>query len=103
MDVDVSKINLPDGYFKLKLDTCFLDNNDIVVSGKGIEAQVKSMPEHEYNVLMKTEKRLPRKRKKWLKKFGGWEYYLQVPRKGDLKPATVDDFNDVMNALMNKK
>ena len=36
--------------------------------------------------------------KKWLKKFGGWEYYIQVPSK-NLSPATEDDFAGMMKEL----
>jgi hypothetical protein len=42
--------------------------------------------------------RLPRKRKKWLKKFGGIEYYIQAPRK-NVVIATEGDFNEIMNAM----
>lgn len=42
--------------------------------------------------------RLPRKLKKWLKKTGGWEYYIRVPRK--IKGCvTEDDFKDIMDSL----
>lgn len=46
--------------------------------------------------------RLPRKRKKWLKKFGGIEYYIQVPRKNTVI-ATEGDFNEIMKYLGNGK
>lgn len=42
--------------------------------------------------------RLPRKRKKWLKKFGGFEYYIQVPPK-NVGEATIEDFMSVMDEL----
>ncbi len=54
-------------------------------------------------------KRLPRKRKKWLMKFGGFEYQIQTGRTGKLKnhvketsnsgQATMDDFTEMMNLL----
>lgn len=90
-----------DGSFKLMMKDCFLTNRDIIVYGKGIEAQIKGSPEKEYDVLMRTEKRLPRKRKKWLKKYGGWEYYIQVPPK-NVGKATEDDFQKVINSLLNQ-
>ena len=47
------------------------------------------------------EKRLPRKRKKHLKMCGGFEYYLQVPRK-NIGIATEKDFINVMKDLNDK-
>lgn len=44
--------------------------------------------------------RLPRKRKKWLKKFGGWEYYIQVPVK-NIGQAMEEDFVEMMKELEN--
>ena len=43
-------------------------------------------------------KRLPRKRKKRLLKYGGWEYYVQVGIKNS-KPVTEKDFEEMMNKL----
>lgn len=91
-----------DGSFKLNMKDSYLDKNDLI-HGIGFNAQVASSPITIYESKMKTEKRLPRKKKKWLKKYGGWEYYLQVPSKVIYKPATIDDFNEVMNIMTNRK
>lgn len=50
---------------------------------------------------MKKKERLPRKEKKWLKKYGGWEYYIRVPPKSKEMP-TEQDFIDLMVSLTEK-
>lgn len=44
------------------------------------------------------KRRLPRKRKKWLKQFGGFEYAVQIGYK-TRGEATIEDFKELMNIL----
>lgn len=60
-----------DGVFSLKMDSSYFEqkNNQFIVL---------SNPRSEYNILLSTEKRIPRKKKKFLKNNGGWGYDVKL-------------------------